>query len=93
LHQDPEYVSWAQKMASTIDQHPFAAKRLREWSLFRSITLARAWSPAELVAASDWLQRKVTEGTTSSQALALLAEAGRTRRVRNTATSKVNSKH
>nr|WTB35482.1 hypothetical protein OG781_43945 [Streptomyces sp. NBC_00830] len=33
----------------------------------------------------DWLQRKIVESLDSSDALAVLAESGRTRRLQNTA--------
>ncbi|WP_331743816.1 hypothetical protein OH809_43915 (plasmid) [Streptomyces sp. NBC_00873] len=88
LHRDPEFCTWARRMAAAVDLHPFAAQRLREWSLISAIALNAAWGPHELVAASDWSQRKVAESTTSFEALAILAQSGRTRRVRNTASAR-----
>jgi hypothetical protein len=93
LHLQPQYFTWAQKMTDALDGHPFAAQRLREWSLLRAITHDTPWNVDALTAASNWLQRKVVETAASPQALTVLAEAGRTRRVRNTAKSKINSKH
>jgi hypothetical protein len=88
LHRDPEFSTWAQRMAAAVDLHPLAAQRLREWSLISAIALNAAWSPEELVAASDRSQRKVAESTTSFEALAILTQSGRTRRVRNTANAR-----
>jgi hypothetical protein len=48
--------------------------------------LAQPWLPGALTDSSDWLQRKLVESLyTSDDAFAVLAETGRTRRVRNTA--------
>ena len=68
---------------ATVD-HPFLAQRLREWSLFRSITLNLPWQPENLLASSNWLQLKSAAGT-NSEAVEVLAEAGRTKRIRNAA--------
>lgn len=68
---------------ATID-HPFLAQRLREWSLFRAITLRLPWQPEDLLESSNWLQLKTAAGT-STEAIEILAEAGRTKRIRNTA--------
>jgi hypothetical protein len=92
LHHVPAYLAWAERMAGVIDHYPFLAQRLHEWSLFRAITLATPWSADTLIAASDWLQHKVATSATSPEALTVLAESGRTRRVRNTAKSKINRK-
>jgi hypothetical protein len=61
----------------------FPARRLREWALFRAITLSLPWHPDALLESSDWLQRK-TAAASNIDALAILAERGRTRRIRNT---------
>jgi hypothetical protein len=68
---------------------PFLTRRLREWSLFRAITGQEPWRPDTLLASSDWLQLK-TAATSSTQALAILAEHGRTRPIRNTARVTLN---
>ncbi|WP_169317174.1 hypothetical protein [Actinacidiphila oryziradicis] len=43
------------------------------------------WVPGALTDSSNWLQRKIVDSLDSSAALSVLAETGRTRRVRNTA--------
>ncbi|MEY9844822.1 hypothetical protein ABH940_001892 [Streptacidiphilus sp. BW17] len=87
LLESPEYASWAQAMAGIVEPRPFLVQRLHEWSLFRAVALAQPWIPSALTDSSDWLQRKIAESLDSSDALAVLAETGRTRRVRNTARS------
>ncbi|WP_340375441.1 hypothetical protein U5640_09980 [Streptomyces sp. SS7] len=70
-------------MAQATSGHPYPAQRLREWSLFRAITLHLPWQPEDLIASSDWLQLKTAAGT-DTEALEILARAGRTKRIRNT---------
>jgi hypothetical protein len=82
LCRGPEFSGWVAAMDPVLDRYPFAAQRLREWTLFTAITLAQPWRAEEVIAASDWLQRKVAESGISPAASAVLAEAGRTRRVR-----------
>jgi hypothetical protein len=53
--------------------------------LLKNIDAASPWSTADLIEASDWLQRRIAEHTASQQALTVLAGQGRTKRIRNTA--------
>ncbi|MGW9399527.1 hypothetical protein [Streptomyces sp. NPDC055642] len=71
-------------MAQDTIDHPFLAQGLREWSVFRAVTLKLPWQPDDLLAASNWLQLKTAAGT-NTEAIEILAEAGRTKRIRNTA--------
>ncbi|MGP3690330.1 hypothetical protein ACTVZO_37500 [Streptomyces sp. IBSNAI002] len=84
---DPHFTPWAQNFTEVIADRPFLARRLREWSLLRTIALDEPWAAEELTSASDWFQRTAatTQIVTSPEALGLLAERGRTRRVRNAA--------
>ncbi|MER5942481.1 hypothetical protein ABT121_34870 [Streptomyces sp. NPDC001928] len=84
FYSGPAYEGWAQSMAQAAIDHPFLAQRLREWSLFRAVALALPWQPDDLLASSNWLQLKTAAGT-NTEALTILAEAGRTKRIRNTA--------
>ncbi|WP_256639860.1 hypothetical protein [Streptomyces murinus] len=77
------YEGWARDIAPLLIGHPLLTARLREWSLLRAITLKRAWHPADLLASSNWLQLKAAES--SAEAAEILAEGGRTRRIRNSA--------
>jgi hypothetical protein len=86
LHLGPAYEGWAQAMAQTVIGHPFLTRRLREWSLFRAITLQLPWHPDDLLTSSNWLQLK-TAAESSTQAIEILAEGGRTKRIRNTAST------
>jgi hypothetical protein len=84
LHLGPAFQTWTESMTPVTARHPFLAGRLQEWSLFRAITLGQPWHPAALLDSSDWLQRKVA-ATSRTEALELLAESGRTKRIRDTA--------
>ncbi|MGE7387856.1 hypothetical protein ACQKM2_20505 [Streptomyces sp. NPDC004126] len=83
----PQFPAWASMMATVVGERAFLARRLREWNLLRSIALDEPWTDEELLNASDWFQRTaaLTQLVTSPAALRLLAEHGRTRRVRNAA--------
>ena len=83
------YEGWAQAMTQATIDHPFLAQRLREWSLFRAITLKLPWQPDDLLASSNWLQLMTAAGT-NIEAVEILAEAGRTKRIRNTARTGLN---
>jgi hypothetical protein len=83
LYPGPAYEGWAQTMTQAAIDHPFLAQRLQEWSLFRAITLKLPWQQEDLLASSNWLQLKTAAGT-NTEAIEMLAEAGRTKRIRNT---------
>lgn len=86
LHRTPAYEPWSESMTRATAADPFLTTRLQEWTLLRAITLSHPWHPSALTEASNWLQRKLTESPdTPTPALTLLAEHGRTRKVRNTA--------
>ncbi|MFF3306190.1 hypothetical protein [Streptomyces sp. NPDC002952] len=84
LHHGPAYEPWTESMARAAIDHPFLTRRLREWSLLRAITLGRPWHQDALLESSDWLQRKAAAGS-NTDALEILAERGRTKRIRSTA--------
>ncbi|MEW1578570.1 hypothetical protein AB0407_10770 [Streptomyces microflavus] len=84
LHRGPGYEPWVEMMTRTTRGIPFLTQRLREWTLFRAITLRQAWDPDDLLATSNWLQLKTAEGS-NTDTLEVLADNGRTKRIRNIA--------
>ncbi len=90
---DPHFPAWARMMATTIGDRAFLIHRLREWTLLRAIALGEPWAAEKLTSASDWFQRTAAaaESVTSPDALSLLAERGRTRRVRNAASRRLQA--
>jgi hypothetical protein len=89
LLDEEAFPGWARAMTAVITGRAFVERRLREWTLLRAVDGGGAWSAEELTAASDWCQRTAAQSLASHDALALLAEAGRTRRVRNAATQRL----
>ncbi|GAA3271683.1 hypothetical protein [Streptomyces lavendulae] len=85
----PAYEKWAQPMTQATIDHPFLVQRLREWSLFRAVALELPWQPENLLASSNWLQLKTAAGT-NAEAIEILAEAGRTKRIRYAARANLN---
>lgn len=76
------FPAWAARLGAPVADHPFPARRLREWVLLRAITREEGWQESDLTSASDWLQRRACAGPVAPAALTVLAEQGRTRRVR-----------
>ncbi|GAA0948772.1 hypothetical protein [Actinocorallia libanotica] len=83
----PAFTAWAHTMTTVITERDFLTRRLREWGLLRSIALGEPWAAEDITGASDWFQRMATttQIISSPDALRLLSDHGRTRRVRNTA--------
>lgn len=91
LSTDSRFGAWVHTLTGVIGERDFLTRRLREWTLLSAITLGEPWAPEDLITASDWCQRTVVTGqaATSTEALTLLAEHGRTRRVRSEATRRL----
>ncbi|MGQ4356582.1 hypothetical protein [Streptomyces drozdowiczii] len=90
---DEGFTAWARAMAEISAEREFLARRLREWTLLRAITAGEPWSSEEVTTATDWFQRKAVETLSSPTVLTLLAEAGRTRRVRADASRRLRQRH
>ncbi|WP_371604909.1 hypothetical protein OG345_39755 [Streptomyces sp. NBC_01220] len=50
---EPEFVSLARTMTAVITDRDFLTRRLREWTLLRTIVLGKPWAAEELTTASD----------------------------------------
>ena len=87
LHTRPDYTGWAESMAAATAGRTFLADRLREWTLLRAVHLNHPWDPETLIReSSNWLQLKLAEApATPAPALTLLADQGRTKRIRHLA--------
>ncbi|MFJ2008351.1 hypothetical protein [Streptomyces chartreusis] len=57
---------------------------VKDRSLFRAITLKLPWQQQDLLASSNWLPAQ-DRRRDETEAIQMLAEAGRTKRIRNTA--------
>ncbi|MFI9582343.1 hypothetical protein ACIHCQ_10955 [Streptomyces sp. NPDC052236] len=86
---DERFTHWAHAMATVVHEREFLTRRLHEWTLLRSTTPHESWTTEEVATASEWFQRKAAETVTSPAVLTLLATTGRTRRVRVTASRRL----
>ncbi len=63
----------------------FVRRRVRDWLFWLSVKDGHVPAEAELAQVTPWMQRLVAEESTSPPVLALLAEAGATKKIRNIA--------
>ncbi|MFF5097385.1 MULTISPECIES: hypothetical protein [Actinosynnema] len=84
--------AWADAVRQVVGERAFPLARIEEWRLFLAVRDGEAVDGGRLVAASDWLQRKVVEELAVPAALEALAEGGRTKRVRNQARNKLGKR-
>jgi hypothetical protein len=68
---------------STKGEH-FVRERVN-WTVYLTIKAGQAPTSAELTQATAWMQRYIATDTTSLPALTILAESGRTKKIRNIA--------
>jgi hypothetical protein len=85
LDRGESFTAWSRRIAGVLRGRELPERRLHEWTLLKDIDSADPWSTADLIEASDWLQRRIAEHTGSQQALTVLADQGRTSRIRDTA--------
>jgi hypothetical protein len=79
------FAAWAEPVVDAVGVDGFIARRVQEWALFKALQSGEPVNREALAVASNWLQRKVVEEADSAAVLAVLGEAGRTKRVRNLA--------
>jgi hypothetical protein len=96
---DPaEFERWSTAIAPSLDllategNRRFVHQRIRDWLLYLSIEAGHAPTPAELAAVTDWMQRTLAEGSRSLPTLTVLAEHGRTKKIRNVARNRASSR-
>ncbi|MBB5800257.1 hypothetical protein F4560_000025 [Saccharothrix ecbatanensis] len=85
----PDFDTWAEAVLPVLGGREFPTRRVAEWLLYRDLVAGGEPDRDRLREASDWLQRKVADNLTRPSVLEVLAEVGRTKRVRNTAKSKI----
>lgn len=70
----------------------FLRRRVHDWIFCLSVEEGHVPTAAELAQVTDWMQRRLAEGTASRPLLALLAESGNTRKIRNIAWNRAGSR-
>jgi hypothetical protein len=89
---DPiEFQQWAARLVPEIDhltavQHrAFLHRRIHDWTIYLTIMAGRTPTTAEMASITHWMQRLIATESTSLRVLAILAETGCTRKIRNIA--------
>jgi hypothetical protein len=95
---DPaEFERWAAAITPEIESlqaegnRRFLHDRIRDWTIYLTIKAGHTPNSAELAETTDWMQRTIAETSTSLPTLTLLAENGRTRKIRNVARNRAES--
>ncbi|MCT2591450.1 hypothetical protein LHJ74_16325 [Streptomyces sp. N2-109] len=94
-----EFRQWSAELLPEIDQlkaekhREFIRRRTHDWVFYLSIKDGHVPRPAELAEVTDWMQRVLAEKSASLPVLALLAESGNTKKVRNIAKNRAGSRN
>ncbi|MFJ6512200.1 hypothetical protein ACIQMO_35240 [Streptomyces sp. NPDC091406] len=70
----------------------FVRRRMHDWLFYLSVKEGHMPTSAELAKVTRWMQRTLAEGATPSAVLALLAESGSSRKIRNIARNRAGSR-
>jgi hypothetical protein len=96
---DPaEFEEWATGIAAEIDlleaegNRRFLRRRIRDWTIYLAMKAGHLPTQDELVEATDWMQCRIAEESTSLAVLTLLAEIGSTKKIRNVARNQAKSR-
>ncbi|MGW6267851.1 hypothetical protein [Streptomyces sp. NPDC055060] len=96
---DPaEFRQWSAALLPTIDRlatgpdREFIRRRIEDWLFCLTVESGHVPTPEELAEATDWMQRHLAEWSTSPEVLAVVAESARTKKTRNIAKNRANSR-
>ncbi len=94
-----EFRQWSAELLPEIDQlkgegnREFIRRRVHDWLFYLTIRDGHvSTTSAELAKVTPWMQRVLAEGSTSSAVLALLAESGSSKKIRNIAGNRAGSR-
>ncbi|MFD6431866.1 hypothetical protein [Streptomyces venezuelae] len=93
-----EFRQWAAGVLPEIERldvesyREFIRRRVDDWLLCLSVADGHVPTPGELAEVTDWMQRHLAEGSRSPAVLAVVAESARTRKTRNIAKNRANSR-
>ncbi len=82
---------WSAELLPEIDRleaeryREFIRRRIHDWLFYLPIEAGHVPTPAELGEVTDWMQRLLAEKSTATAVLALLAESGSSKKIRNIA--------
>ena len=87
-----EFFTWASSVDDLLRQSSLLERRIQEAVLAKQIEAGETPSSEQLLRSSDWLQRIACEVATSSSVLGVLANGGRTKRIRSSAERRLRSR-
>lgn len=93
-----EFRQWSDELLPEIDRlkveafREFIHRRIHDWLFYLSIEDGHVPTPAELAEVTDWMQRHLAEWSRSTEVLAVVAESARTKKTRNIAKNRANSR-
>jgi hypothetical protein len=80
-----DFASWGQLAGRLLEEFEFPRKRFGEWLVYKRIQSGDADAIREALRGSDWLQKKLAAECAELPVLEMLAEEGRTKRIRSLA--------
>lgn len=93
-----EFRKWSAELLPETDRlkteghREFIRRRVHDWLFHLSVEDGHLPTPVELAQVTDWMQRLLAEVSTSPAILALLAESGSTRKIRNIAKDRAGNR-
>lgn len=93
-----EFRQWSTELLPEIGQlktegnREFIRRRIHDWLFYLSIEDGHMPTPAELAEVTDWMQRFLAEHSTSPAVLALVAESGSSKKIRNIAKNRAGNR-
>ncbi|MGW2225042.1 hypothetical protein [Streptomyces formicae] len=93
-----EFRQWSAELLPEIDAlktavyREFIRRRVDDWLFSLSVEDGHVPTPVELAKVTDWMQRVLADGSTSLAVLALLAESGSSKKIRNIAKNRAGSR-
>ncbi|MDN3351360.1 hypothetical protein [Actinomadura sp. DC4] len=70
----------------------FLYRRIHDWTIYLTVMTGAIPAPAEMAGVTGWMQRRIATESTSLPVLAMLSEMGSTKKVRNIARNRADSR-
>ncbi|MET7362472.1 hypothetical protein ABZS76_29145 [Streptomyces sp. NPDC005562] len=89
---------WSDGLLPEIDRftqeshREFVRRRIQDWLLYLTVKDGHVPTADELAEVTDWMQRHLAESSRSPEVLAVVAESARTKKTRNIAKNRANSR-
>ncbi|MEU8958083.1 hypothetical protein AB0C93_27710 [Streptomyces sp. NPDC048518] len=93
-----EFRQWSDELLPEFDRfteeshREFVRRRVHDWLLYLTVKDGHVPTADELAEVTDWMQRHLAEYARSPEVLAVVAESARTKKTRNLAKNRANSR-